>query len=107
MPIETSSIGPIRPQGPLRGPSTPGVQPGGAPPPAAAPFTDRLQAAVSEVNALQQTANSQAELMATGQAQDLQGAVAAIERADLALELTVQVTQKAVQAYQEISRLQV
>ncbi len=96
----------MRPLGPIQRPSTSSVQPG-APAAAPAPFTDRLQAAVQQVNALQHTAGAQAELLATGRATDLQQAVVAIEKADLALELTVQVTQKAVQAYQEISRLQV
>lgn len=107
MPIEVQSLGPMRAMGPVQKPSAPSVDPGAAPAAPPTPFTDRLSTAVQQVNALQQGANTQAELIATGQTQDLQQAVVAIEKADLALELTVQVTQKAVQAYQEISRLQV
>jgi len=68
---------------------------------------DRLADAVADVNGLQQEANLQAENLATGDAESLQDVVVAVEKADLALQLTVQVTQKAVQAYQEVSRLQV
>jgi len=75
--------------------------------PSGDPFLERLTQAVRQVNDLQIEAGLQATQLATGRARDLSDVVAAVEKADLALQLTVQVTQKAVQAYQEISRLQV
>lgn len=75
--------------------------------PAGDPFLSRLTQAVREVNDLQGEASLQATQLATGQARDLNEVVVAVEKADLALQLTVQITQKAVQAYQEISRLPV
>ncbi|NSW54881.1 MAG: flagellar hook-basal body complex protein FliE [Armatimonadetes bacterium] len=71
------------------------------------PFLERLTQAVRQVNDLQGEAGLQVTQLATGQTRDLSQVVTAVEKADLALQLTVHVTQKAVQAYQEISRLQV
>jgi flagellar hook-basal body complex protein FliE len=71
------------------------------------PFLSRLADAVREVNELQLAAGTQAQRPATGQAQDVQEVVLAMERADLALRLTIQVTEKAVEAYREISQMQV
>lgn len=70
-------------------------------------FMTRLADAVREVNTMQGQAAEQTELLATGEAENLQDVVIAVEKADLALQLTVQVTQKAVEAYKEISRMQV
>ena len=70
-------------------------------------FGARLTHAVQEVDALQHAAEAQIQRLAAGEAESLQGVVIAVERADLALELTIQVTQRAVEAYQEISRMQV
>ena len=74
---------------------------------AQSPFLARLTEAVREVNSLQQDANTQATRLATGEADNVQDVVIAMEKADLALQLTVQVTQKAIEAYREISRMQV
>lgn len=95
------------PTPPITGPAQSG-QPGHtAVVPSSDPFLERLTQAVQQVNDLQGEANLQATQLATGQTRDLSEVVTAVEKADLALQLTVQVTQKAVQAYQEISRLQV
>ena len=71
------------------------------------PFLQRLGEAVREVNQLQQEAGTQATRLATGEANSVEDVVIAMEKADLALQLTVQVTQRAVEAYREISRMQV
>lgn len=69
-------------------------------------FSTALHRALVAVNDSQQSADRQLELVATGQAENLHDAVIAIEEADLTLRLTAQVTQRAVEAYQEISRMQ-
>ena len=74
---------------------------------AGSPFLARLGEAVRGVNDLQATANDQATKLATGEVSNVEDVVIAMEKADLALQLTVQVTQKAVEAYREISRMQV
>ncbi len=70
-------------------------------------FTELLAKALRAVNALQQEADVATERVATGDAEDLHEAVIALEKADLALRLTAQVTQRAIEAYKEISRMQV
>jgi flagellar hook-basal body complex protein FliE len=71
------------------------------------PFLQRLGEAVRGVNELQQNASEQATKLATGEVDNVEDVVIALEKADLALQLTVQVTQKAIEAYREISRMQV
>jgi len=69
-------------------------------------FTALLAQALRGVNSLQQQADLAAERVATGDAEDLHEAVIALEKADLALRLTAQVTQRAVEAYQEVLHMQ-
>ena len=70
-------------------------------------FAGQLNQALQDVNRLQLDADHQAQLVASGQAPDLTAAVLAMNRAHLALQLTVAVTNRAVEAYREISRMQV
>ena len=71
------------------------------------PFLQRLGDAVRDVNKIQQDAETQATQLATGETQNVEAVVVAMEKADLSLQLTVQVTQRAIEAYREISRMQV
>ena len=73
----------------------------------ASPFMARLSEAITSADSLQQSAAQAMEQLATGQAPNVHDAVLAMEKADLSLQLTAQVTQRAVDAYREISRLQV
>ena len=88
---------------PLGGPATTGeVSRSGA-----GTFGQVLGGALEQVNQLQLEADRQAELVATGQAQNPHDAVLAMERADLALQLTIRITEKALAAYQQISQMQI
>jgi flagellar hook-basal body complex protein FliE len=49
----------------------------------------------------------QAQQLATGKAQDVSEVVMAVERASLSLQVAAQVRNKALEAYQEIFRMQV
>ncbi len=69
-------------------------------------FADLLRDALRRVNESQVAADLAVEQVATGEADDLHDAIIAVETADLALRLTAQVTQRAVEAYREISRMQ-
>lgn len=62
---------------------------------------------LSRVNEQLVEADRQAQGVATGQAKDLHEAMLAMAQADLALQVTMRVTQKAIAAYQEISRMQI
>ncbi len=69
-------------------------------------FGDLLRDALARVNETQQTADAAVRRVATGDAESLHEAIIALEKADLALRLTAQVTQRAVEAYREVSRIQ-
>ncbi len=76
---------------------------------AAAPtgdFADVLSSAVQQVNSLQATAEQKVTSLLSGNGQDVHAATLSVERASLAFDLMLQVRNKVVSAYQEISRLQ-
>lgn len=70
-------------------------------------FAETLQQALATTNALQVEAGQQAELLAAGLVDDAHAVTIAAERASLALQLTVAVRNKALEAYQDIMRMQV
>ena len=70
-------------------------------------FADVLREALERVNETQQQADLAVRRVATGEADELHEAIIALEKADLTLRLTAQVTQRAVEAYREISRMQI
>lgn len=73
----------------------------------AANFGDILANALTEVNSLQKNAEKSAIDLVTGKLQDVSQVTIAAEKASIALQLTMQVRNKAVDAYQEIMRMQV
>ena len=88
----------------------PGLRPlerSGALPSEGVSFGDLLREALDRVNETQMKADAAVERAATGEADDLHEAILALEKADLTLRLTSQVTQRAVEAYKEISRVQI
>jgi flagellar hook-basal body complex protein FliE len=70
-------------------------------------FGSMLTDQISNLNDLQNTAASQSQALATGQAQDVSQVVADVEKAALAMQLAVQVRNKAVDAYNELFRIQI
>lgn len=86
----------------------------GAPPTPSAPtaqtsgpsFSQTLGQALGKVNEQLHEADRQAQRVATGEAENLHDSLVAMAEADLALQVTMRVTQKAISAYQEISRMQ-
>ena len=66
-------------------------------------FTD----AVNDVNKLQHKADEAALSLALGEADDIHNIMIQAEQAHLALQLTIAVRNKIVEAYQEISRMQI
>ena len=107
MRVDPGTANLFRPLPSVQAPTPDPVAPGQVPAAGPSPFLQRLGEAVRDVNTLQQDASTQATQLATGQAKSVEDVVIAMEKADLALQLTVQVTQKAVEAYREISRMQV
>ena len=74
---------------------------------AAGSFGSMLTDQISSLNDLQNTAAAQSQALATGQAQDVSQVVADVEKAALAMQLAVQVRNKAVDAYNELFRIQI
>ena len=69
-------------------------------------FTDALKEAVEKVKDLQQTDYNNSNLLATGQEDNLHKIMIDSEKAEIALQMMVQVHNKALEAYQEIMRIQ-
>jgi flagellar hook-basal body complex protein FliE len=69
-------------------------------------FTDSLSQAMDEVENLQTEAQEQATALLEGNGADIHSAMIAVEKADLSFQLMMQVRNKIVAAYQEITRMQ-
>ena len=69
-------------------------------------FVKSLQDAMSEVGGLQGEADARVNQLLTGNSQDVHSAMIAVEKASLAFEMMVQVRNKIVQAYQQVSGMQ-
>ena len=76
-------------------------------PASGASFKELVKDAVSEVNKLQTQADQSAVKLATGELEDVHRAMIDMQKAKLALDLTIQVRNKVIEAYQEIMRMQV
>jgi len=92
---------PVFPNGQL--PATPGVSGtdetvGG--------FQDTLKAAINQVEDMHSSAEQQMTELLKGDRGDVQNVMIAVEKADIAFQLMMQVRNKIVNAYQEISRMQ-
>jgi len=70
-------------------------------------FTEVLNEKLQEVNQLQKEADILTNKFLVGQVEDLHQVMIAAEKANLALQMTVQIRNKLVEAYQEISRMQI
>ena len=68
-------------------------------------FLNTLRGAIQQVNQLQTDAQGKVADLLHGQGEDLHSAMIAVEKADLAFQLMMQMRNKIVQAYQEISRM--
>ncbi|MFD2171362.1 flagellar hook-basal body complex protein FliE [Tumebacillus lipolyticus] len=70
-------------------------------------FSDFLNRAIEGVNNQQKQADQLTELLASGQETDLHTVMIAAEKASVSFQLMVQVRNKAMEAYQEVMRMQV
>jgi flagellar hook-basal body complex protein FliE len=107
-------IGPLRPEMPRLQ-----LQPTGAeaaaqaapplegPAAAASSFSSMLSDAVAQLDALNQTADANVTRLATGEPVDLHEVMISLEQANLGLQFAMQVRNRLIEAYQEISRMPV
>jgi len=91
-------LGPIRPPQPPAGPQAPGAA-------GEKNFSQFLAEKIGQVNELQQNADQAIEAAASGKEQDLGKVVRAVEKANLAFQMMVQIRNKLVDAYQELMRM--
>jgi flagellar hook-basal body complex protein FliE len=70
-------------------------------------FGELLQDALEKVNLSQLEAEAVSSKLIAGEIEDLHQVMIAVEKAGLSLQLTVQVTNKIIEAYKEITRMQV
>jgi len=68
-------------------------------------FLNELRGAVDQVSQLQSDASTKVSSMLSGNGQDIHSTMIAVQKADLAFELMVEMRNKIVSAYQEISRI--
>jgi flagellar hook-basal body complex protein FliE len=68
-------------------------------------FVQTLQETMQKVEALQTEAEKQVGGMLSGQGVDVHSALIAVEKADLSFQLMMQVRNKIVDAYQQISQM--
>lgn len=69
-------------------------------------FFDTLQNTMGQVNQLRTDAETQVGALLRGDGTDVHSAMIAVEKADLAFQLMMQVRNKIVAAYQEIEHMQ-
>ncbi len=83
-----------------RTPSQPdaGQRPGG--------FEDALRGAIDQVEELQANSDQQISSLLQGERGDVHNVMIAIEKADVAFQLMMQVRNKIVNAYQQVSQMQ-
>ena len=72
-----------------------------------APFLDILKASMVKVNEIQVDADKMTQRLALGEVDDVSEVSIAVEKAELALRMMVQIRDKLVDAYQQIARMSV
>jgi len=69
-------------------------------------FLETLHGAMDQVNELQGKADTKVASVLDGSGMDVHSAMIAVEKADLSFQMMMQVRNKIVAAYQEVSRMQ-
>lgn len=97
---------------PINHVSTPITIPGGIPAGREAAqetssFKDLLLSSIREVNSMQQAADQAVEALVSGQEVNPAEVLTAVQKADVAFRLMMQIRNKIVQAYQEVQNIRV
>ena len=69
-------------------------------------FWDTFKSAIDQVQQVQSEADQKVTDLVTGKGEDIHSAMTAIEKADLSFQLVMQVRNKILQAYQQVSQIQ-
>ncbi|MDD4053126.1 MAG: flagellar hook-basal body complex protein FliE [candidate division Zixibacteria bacterium] len=92
---------------PPLGPVTAGISQPKAAPEGKESFGDLLSKAITDVNDLQSTAATAQDKLVRGDAAELHQVMIAAEKAGISFDLLLEVRKRLVEAYQELSRMQV
>lgn len=69
-------------------------------------FGQWLRQSLSEVNDLQMNADNAAQKLISGASKDIHGTMIAAQKASISMEMTMQIRNKVIAAYDEIKRMQ-
>jgi len=97
MSLKVSTLAPVTP---LESPAAE------ATPSSGSPFKDVLSSAIQDVEGSHAEANQSIARFLSGEGDDLHATILATQRADLELQMFLQVRNKVVSAYQEIMKMQ-
>jgi len=86
---------------------TPGVTPRQVKAPDSNSFGQVLTQSLNDVNKLQKEADQAIDALASGQQQDIHNTMIAMEKADVAFRLIMEIRNKVISAYETIMRMQV
>lgn len=70
-------------------------------------FSDFIKSTINEVNQSQAEGDLSIQKLHSGEAQNLHDVMISVEQADISLRMLVQIRNKAIQAYEEIMRMQI
>ncbi|HEY5465674.1 MAG TPA: flagellar hook-basal body complex protein FliE [Clostridia bacterium] len=74
---------------------------------ASEPFADMLGRALDQVGAAESEAQAKSASLLTGETESIHSVVLASEKAEVALQLTLQIRNKVLDAYNEVMRMQI
>jgi len=87
--------------------ASPSIMPNNGPGHLFESFGDTLGKVVDGVNTIQKDANTEVEAYATGQQTEVHQVILALGKAETAMQLSVQIRNKMIEAYHEVTRMQV
>ncbi|WP_083270772.1 flagellar hook-basal body complex protein FliE [Bacillus marinisedimentorum] len=70
-------------------------------------FSDALKNSINDVNSIQKESDVATTRLANGQIDDLHQVMITAKKASISLQTTVEIRNKAIEAYQEIMRMQI
>jgi flagellar hook-basal body complex protein FliE len=70
-------------------------------------FQKMLGDSLNKVNTLQSNADEMLKKLAAGEVKDIHDVMIAVEKAGIAFQLTMQIRNRVIEAYQEIMRMQI
>ncbi len=70
-------------------------------------FADIIKSTIEQVNQAQNNGEQAIEQLNTGKAESMHEVMIAVEEADISLKMLVQMRNKALQAYEEVMRMQI